>query len=312
MMDEPDAVIKPEIGGVAAVVNGPVELSDTPIPPPRIWPVLLTWLIAILTGLVGTVAMVILIGIGYAATGSSRDALAERVHTDPVLALLLMVPMQAVFMAAALLYPLVSRKGATELLGLGRPTYAPVSWPIIIAATPVPFVIGVLLSLPMPSLVDQDAMTRMWAGMSLPVGVAFVLFIGLSPGFGEELLFRGLIQRRLVPKLGAVWAISISSLLFAVSHLDPAQSAFALPLGVWFGYVSWRTGSIWLTVVCHTLVNMTSSTVAILIHQNHVNEVVTGLLLILLFLAGCVCFLATFLVFYLPRPTPSHAASWTE
>ena len=86
-------------------------------------------------------------------------------------------------------------------------------------------------------------------------GPLFVVFIGLVPGVVEELFFRGFIQRRLLRRWPPALAIGVTSVLFALVHLDPTCVVFALPLGVWLGVIAWRTGSIWPAVACHAAVN---------------------------------------------------------
>jgi membrane protease YdiL (CAAX protease family) len=35
----------------------------------------------------------------------------------------------------------------------------------------------------------------------------------------------------------------------------PHTVVFAFPIGIWFGYVAWKTGSIWPTILGHALIN---------------------------------------------------------
>ena len=81
--------------------------------------------------------------------------------------------------------------------------------------------------------------------------------------FFEEWLCRGMILRGLlnyerkgkdgekVRGMKPVWAIVISAAIFAIIHANPWQAIAAFSLGVLFGYVYYRTGSIWLTMLMH-------------------------------------------------------------
>ncbi|MCA9238851.1 MAG: CPBP family intramembrane metalloprotease, partial [Planctomycetales bacterium] len=93
-----------------------------------------------------------------------------------------------------------------------------------------------------------DKVTPLW-------GLLFVLLIALSPGFVEELLFRGYIQGRLLQRWRPAWAIGVTSVLFGLVHVAPHTVVLATVLGVWLGIVAWRTGSIVPTIVCHAFVN---------------------------------------------------------
>lgn len=83
-----------------------------------------------------------------------------------------------------------------------------------------------------------------------------VLSIALLAPILEELLFRGAIQSRLQEAGMHPWlAILSSSLIFGVVHMNPAQILFAFPLGIIFGWLYYRTGSLLPGIVGHLLNN---------------------------------------------------------
>lgn len=82
-----------------------------------------------------------------------------------------------------------------------------------------------------------------------------ILSITLLAPVLEELLFRGAIQSELQLKYKPWGAILISSLLFGVVHLNPAQIPFAFMLGMMFGWLYYRTGSLLPGIVGHVLNN---------------------------------------------------------
>lgn len=82
----------------------------------------------------------------------------------------------------------------------------------------------------------------------------FFLLVIVAP-FTEELLFRGIILRGLLGRWNAKRAILVSSLLFALIHLNPWQFVTAMLLGCMLGWVYLRTGSVWLCVLGHAIVN---------------------------------------------------------
>ena len=71
----------------------------------------------------------------------------------------------------------------------------------------------------------------------------------------EELLCRGVMLRGLRVRRTAGAAILASALLFAAMHLNPWQGFIALPLGLAYGWLTLRTGSLLSSMLAHTLHN---------------------------------------------------------
>jgi membrane protease YdiL (CAAX protease family) len=74
----------------------------------------------------------------------------------------------------------------------------------------------------------------------------------------EEILFRGYLFEGLRrSRLGAVGAVLLSSLLFALPHLqyDLFDISSVLALGLVFGLARWRSGSTYLPIALHILSN---------------------------------------------------------
>lgn len=83
-----------------------------------------------------------------------------------------------------------------------------------------------------------------------------LLSIALLAPILEELLFRGAIEGYLLREGRSPWgAIVVSSLIFGVVHMNPAQMPFAFLLGMMFGWLYYRTGSLLPGVVGHVLNN---------------------------------------------------------
>lgn len=78
------------------------------------------------------------------------------------------------------------------------------------------------------------------------------LLVALCAGFGEEILFRGLLQKRL-----GVWG---QAGLFGLAHATGGylpQILFAFGLGVFFGYLLKRGWSLWTLITAHVLYDLT-------------------------------------------------------
>jgi membrane protease YdiL (CAAX protease family) len=73
----------------------------------------------------------------------------------------------------------------------------------------------------------------------------------------EEILFRGLLLRGLLQNgISPVVSIVLSAVLFGAAHLNPWQFMGAGFLGAIFGFVYYRTRSLWLCVFLHGLNNL--------------------------------------------------------
>lgn len=87
-----------------------------------------------------------------------------------------------------------------------------------------------------------------------PVWMTLILVSVFAPFF-EEMLCRGLVLRGLLQKMNPTWAIVVSALFFAFIHMNPWQAIPAFALGLLFGYVYYRTGSLKLTMLMHSVNN---------------------------------------------------------
>lgn len=75
----------------------------------------------------------------------------------------------------------------------------------------------------------------------------------------EEVLFRGILLRGLLQNgTSSILAIFLSSFLFGIAHLNPWQFLGAGLLGAIFGFVYYRTQSLWLAIFLHALNNSIS------------------------------------------------------
>lgn len=89
--------------------------------------------------------------------------------------------------------------------------------------------------------------------------LAIVLAISLGPALGEEFLFRGYIQTRLVERHAPTVAIIVTSLLFGLMHMDPLQSALTVFMGAYLGFLAFRFESLWPAVGAHAINNGVSA-----------------------------------------------------
>ena len=84
--------------------------------------------------------------------------------------------------------------------------------------------------------------------------LSLAVFAGLAP-LAEELVFRGLLYGWLAGRWGAGVAVIVSSIAFAAAHVELAHVVLVLPLGLVFGLLRWRTGSLWPSLAAHVANN---------------------------------------------------------
>lgn len=84
--------------------------------------------------------------------------------------------------------------------------------------------------------------------------ISMVLYTGLAGPVAEELVFRGVVLRRLLP-FGKGFAIVVSAVLFGVMHGNFLQGIYAFFAGLVFGYVAAEYSIRW-SLVLHILNNL--------------------------------------------------------
>jgi membrane protease YdiL (CAAX protease family) len=252
----------------------PVPDPPLPVPPPlappvpapapapaapSLWPSLLAPIVGLVAGgLASGVAIVAVALIGNPDLfkgGSAQhfeDWMNENATTFPVIFAML-VPAQLAFFGIAVLFAGFDRERWRKRLGFVRPG-VPFSTVALAAlgTLGVHFLIGVVAG----QLIDKpssalEALGRMFTeprGLAA-VGVGFLMSV--LPGLCEETLFRGFTQRGLLRRWPPVVAIGVTSLFFALAHFDVQHSLAVIPLGAWLGFIAWKTGSVWPTVLAH-------------------------------------------------------------
>jgi len=260
----------------AASHPDPPEPSPRPLPRPRLWSQFLLFFLTLVAAIAG---QVLIIG-GLAALRFSRGETIEAIQTRPFgdmpAQLGLMVayaPMAIALIGGAVIPAMISRRPLVQRLGLGAPAMPWWGYPLLVGASGIPFAVaiaGAILGSKISP--DQSELLELWKPGPPLLAVAFVLFIGLVPGFCEELFYRGCLQRRFQQRWSPWTSILVCSTLFAIAHVTPNAIALAFPLGIWLGVLTWRTGSIWPSVVCHAAINSGWNALQILSFDPSVTE----------------------------------------
>jgi len=83
-----------------------------------------------------------------------------------------------------------------------------------------------------------------------------LLMIGVLPAIGEEMLFRGLLQRLLRDWFGNIHvAIFMAAFFFSAMHMQFYGFFPRMMLGVIFGYLFYWSGSLWVPIWAHFINN---------------------------------------------------------
>ncbi len=78
----------------------------------------------------------------------------------------------------------------------------------------------------------------------------------------EEFFFRGVLQHSLAEHRGrALRAMIVTAFLFSLFHFDPVGFLARFELGMLFGWLFWRTGSIWPGALAHAANNGISTVI---------------------------------------------------
>lgn len=102
--------------------------------------------------------------------------------------------------------------------------------------------------------------------------VVALIVVAVLPGIGEELVFRGFIQRHFFEASGnihlGIWA---SAILFSAFHIQFFGFVPRMLLGALFGYLYFWSGNLWAPILAH-IFNNGFSLIMIYLHQNDVVE----------------------------------------
>ncbi len=82
-----------------------------------------------------------------------------------------------------------------------------------------------------------------------------LLVIGVLPGIGEELIFRGILQRNMAYYFSPHVAIVLSAAIFSAIHFQFYGFFPRMFLGILLGYLYFWSGNLWIPIWAHTLNN---------------------------------------------------------
>ncbi len=263
--------------------------------PLRIWPTFVAPIAAV--GLAVAFQAVVAAGLVFVLIGRGvepselPDKLLE-MTASPGMFLLLAACGQAAFALTVILATHLSPEPMHQRLGFSSVTEPVKVYALTVVGSLLPLAIALAGAHALARVIPNPDRTfeAMFEQITPLWGLAFVLFIALAPGFFEEMLFRGYMQRRLLQRWRPYWAIGVVSVLFALAHVTPHAILAAFPLGLWFGIIAWRTGSIGPGIACHAFVNGGLNTWRLIVKFGDLSETVQTTCIVVFVLLGAVCF----------------------
>lgn len=102
----------------------------------------------------------------------------------------------------------------------------------------------------------QQALLPLLVHDNLAQLILSILVFAVLPSIGEEFIYRGLLQTRLVEAThNQHFSVIVSALIFAAMHFQPVNLLAIAVMGIILGYVYAFTRNIWYSVLLHFLIN---------------------------------------------------------
>lgn len=191
---------------------------------------------------------------------------------DPAIAMslriMILVQFLGMFLIPSLLYSYFADPHPARYLGLQKPSKA-IYWFIGIAAmlVAIPLVeyTGILNQKIPVSKSTYDSIQQMEQSAAKTIQVMLgnhtignlfinLIFISLFAGIGEELFFRGILQRLLIKAFKNPWmGIVVAAAAFSFFHFQFFGFVPRFLLGILLGAIYWYSGSLWPAIIAHFL-----------------------------------------------------------
>jgi membrane protease YdiL (CAAX protease family) len=218
-----------------------------------------------LVGMIGTMILAITSDMSILEMGDAGKWDYSKDETIFMIRGMQLVQFVSLFLIPAWLCSLLLSTNSREYLGLRKPRYDFLVAGIVAMIISIPFVnwMGELNRLiPFPpdleawmNAREEEASAAIRALLSRrTVADLFLnfLFIAVLAAVGEELLFRGLLQRLFIKLFRSPWlGIILSAFLFSAMHLQFFGFIPRFILGVVLGLLYWYGNSLWLPIAAH-------------------------------------------------------------
>lgn len=217
-------------------------------------------------GIVGTIILSAVTGIGLSEMADpSKLDLTKPIYIN-MLRGMQAIQFVSLFVAPTFICTWLYSKSEKKYLGLKAPShpgYIMAGIGVMLVAIPFTGWLGELnRNIPIPDSVaswmheqEVDAARTIQALLSRHTIEDLLLNLICVAGFaavGEELLFRGMVQRLLIKMFKSPFAgILVSAALFSAMHMQFFGFFPRLALGILLGLIYWYSGSLWVAMLAH-------------------------------------------------------------
>lgn len=221
----------------------------------KITPALLSLLVFLLAqALIPAVAF----GIGMLVSPDFGTALQKFLSGEtadlPLLELMPVPMFSLTIMATNIIAILICYRPLRYIRPIKASDFGAIRWQTSLLAIAGGILGGFCLSIMTENIALPDSMMQM--SMAMSKNIWGLLALAIVGPITEELLFREAIEGEMLRRKAHPWtAITISALAFSIVHLNLAQGLYALPLGIMFGIIRYKTGNIILPSLLHILNN---------------------------------------------------------
>jgi len=142
--------------------------------------------------------------------------------------------------------------------------------PFVVLGT-ITLIIGIIQ--PLQSLIPKpDQMEKLLNNMGSQIDFwGFVLMVTVFPIL-EELLFRGIMLDGLLKRYSPLKSILVSSLLFGFIHLNPWDFMNVFALGLFSGWIYYKTNSVLPSILVHITMNLCAYIKTVLFDIDLINK----------------------------------------
>lgn len=131
-------------------------------------------------------------------------------------------------------------------------------WPILVFGLAVSAAATCLFAMIELAFYSGQTESAAQSAYYMPAFAVQIIVLGVIVPVAEELLFRGIMFKRLMETRGFVSAALWSSLFFLLMHQDGTQMTYAMLLGIFLCYVYEKFGSLRAPVLLHVAANCSS------------------------------------------------------
>lgn len=212
------------------------------------------------------------------------------------------------FIVPAIIYIFVTKSNYKRVFSFKKPKGKDIFYSVLIAALALP--VMTFFSYISSLFSTNEVAIALEQMRSYPLWL-MILVVGVTPAITEELTMRGIVLSGFEFKSKNVAAV-MTGIMFGILHLNAHQFLYATVMGIILAYVVRATGSIFLSMIMHFLINtfnliqqrIMSEGIKPedLLHSiNNVNTLATGIKVELFLYYLVLAVVASFLIIYLIR-----------